>query len=85
MPNLRTVDVDQAGAEPVRSWLVTTLLASRMDGCPDCCCGAICAEHAADAVLDAARREDLIVLPADVADQIIEAAREQGRMEVRRG
>ncbi|MDR7278914.1 hypothetical protein [Catenuloplanes atrovinosus] len=82
MTDLHTLNPDQADAAPVRSWLVDVLAASRVDGCADCGPASICPGHAADAVLDATRREELFVMPKAFADQMIERAREQGRAEV---
>ncbi|MFI5839428.1 hypothetical protein ACIA8K_06910 [Catenuloplanes sp. NPDC051500] len=85
MPDLRILDTGHADEAPVRTWLVDALTASRVADCPDCGRVSICAGHAADAVLDATRREDLVVMPVALADRIFERAREQGRAEVCRG
>ncbi|MEV4704525.1 hypothetical protein [Actinoplanes sp. NPDC049316] len=61
--------------QPVRDWLTAAITAAVVTGCPDCRDLRPCPPHAADAVLNACRQEQLFIVPAADADAIIAAAR----------
>jgi hypothetical protein len=70
--------------QPIREWLENLIGATeRPPGCPRCGTGPYpCPRHAAEAVLNACRREDLIIMERYEADQVIEEARAEARADV---
>jgi hypothetical protein len=68
---------------PVRDWLENAIGATERPATCDRCGLYPCPRHAADAVLNAARREDLIIMERHEADQVIEEARAEARAEKR--
>ena len=78
---LRRLGAPDSPGEPgspyaVRHWLSTAIAAAAVRGCPACRTGRPCPPHAADAVLNACRQEQLFIMPAAEADAIIAAARD---------
>jgi hypothetical protein len=70
------------GSQPIREWLENLIGAAERPASCGSCGLYPCPRHAADAVLNAARREDLIIMERYEADQVIEEARAEGRPEV---
>jgi hypothetical protein len=60
---------------PIRDWLKEAVTAGHRPACSLCRQGeTTCPGHAADAVLDACRRGDLIIMEREAADEVIAAA-----------
>jgi hypothetical protein len=79
--SLRRLGAPDDPAEPghpqtVRHWLSTAIAAAAVPGCRACGTARPCPPHAADAVLNACRQEQLFIMPAAEADAIIAAARD---------
>ncbi|MFI5493553.1 hypothetical protein [Actinoplanes sp. NPDC051859] len=61
--------------QPVRDWLTAAITAAVIPGCQHCRNRQPCPPHAADAVLNACRQEQLFIMPAADADALLTAAR----------
>lgn len=62
-------------ATPTRNFLRDTIRAGRRDDCDRCVFPYTCSTHAADAVLNACRAEELFILERPAADQTIVQAK----------
>jgi hypothetical protein len=59
---------------PTRDFLRDAIRAGRRDDCARCQFPYTCSTHAAEAVLDACRREDLFIMERSTADALFEQA-----------
>ena len=68
---------------PTRDFLRDAIRAGRHEDCDRCQWPYTCSTHAAEAVLDACRREDLFILDRSAADQVVEQAKADETKELR--